>query len=469
MCVRSFRIKSSALYGAKSAFIPCGKCEECRQSMKNQWAFRLRTELLYCQQRKWNVGFFTLTYNDQNLPTLPYEAFGRCDLTPDEFGDGLDCPAVPCFSRSDVRTFIDNIRKRLHERFGLAKENRVRYLIACEYGSHTKRPHMHGLLCFPPSVPPTDVYDLIKSQWKKGFVFPRKFSGGLDSHGYKHKPFLLSGDVAGAAVYASKYCCKDLDFYDSIKGYTLDKGLIKDCMPFHIQSRSIGLQFFQTKDTAELLDCLKNGESFVGTTKRLPLPIYIKNKILYTPDYQYEAAPNSDWWYDFEADKWRFKKGEGTHKRLVRKRALEFFKENVNEVFSQKVSYYKSLFEDMRTIDFWRSRSVSLSKSRQFVAMADNMANVFGFSSERLAVGYVAYYGVPYERCVSVPPQLFYLSRYVPEMKWKKKQLLIHDGYYRNLHTYVGFLLDALKFAKSLDLDKRKRLSKIIDQYKSML
>lgn len=464
MCVRAFNIKSRSVYGIKKAFVPCGKCEECRQSLKNQWAFRLRTELLYCQRQNWHVGFFTLTYNDEHLPLLPPECI-RFDAVTES------CPAVPCFSRHDVRTFIDNIRKRLNERYGLGGNSRVRYLIACEYGSSTKRPHMHGLICFPPQVPPQEVYELIKSNWTdKGFVFPRTIRGGIDSHGYRHKPFLLQGDIAGAAVYASKYCCKDLDFYESLKDFDIDQSSVafKDCKPFHIQSRSIGLQFFQTKDTSELLDCLRNGESFVGSTKRIPLPLYIKNKILYTPKYSFEPSPVGDWWYDFEADKWRYKKGQGTHRRIVEREALDFFKENVHQVFSQKVEYYKSLFGDMLSLDFWTTRKVSKFKAAQFVSMAEDMAQTFGFDSERLAVGYITYYGVPYEKCVAVPPEKFYLARYDSRLKWKKKQLLIHEGYYKNLHHYLGFLFDALKFACTTDNAKRKRIARIIDMYKSI-
>lgn len=466
MCVRLFKIKSKSDYAQKFAFVPCGVCEECRESLKNQWSFRLRTELEYCRQRKWNVGFFTLTYNDAHLPHIPYQAFYEQKLPQDVNGNPV-FPAVPCFSRYDVRTFIDNIRKRLNERYGLSGNSRIRYLIACEYGSHTKRPHMHGLVCFPCNVPPNEVFSLIKRNWHNGFVFPKDIRGGVDSHGYKHKPFLLQGDVAGAAVYASKYCCKDLDYYESIKGYDLDKAAVKDCMPFHIQSRSIGLQYFQNKDAAGLLDALKNGESFKGSLKRLPLPLYIKKKILYTPHYTFEPSKIGDWWYDFEFDKWRYKKGQGTHKRCVGQKALDFFKENLNEVFSQKVEYYRSLFVDMKSVDFWTTKKLSFDTSKRFASIAERLEVSTGLTAERLAIGYMSYYGVPYERCKAVSPELFYLSRYCPDMDLEKCPPL-NETYYRNIRVYIGFLIDCLRFVVTKDVDKRKRISRIIDKYKSL-
>lgn len=472
MCVVPMSIKTSSKYGARMAFIPCGVCEECRQSLKNQWAFRLRTELLYCSQRNWHVGFFTLTYNDECLPVLPAQCFK--DYV--EAGE----PQVPCFSRYDVRTFIDNLRKRLNERYGLKDNDRCRYLLACEYGSHTKRPHMHGLICFPQRVPPEEVYNLIKHYWctedkktgmrNKGFVFPRHFRGGVDSHGYRHKPFIIDGDVAGAAVYAAKYCCKDLDFYESIKDFELNRSTktYKDCMPFHIQSKSIGLQFFQNKTPAELLDCLKNGATFVGMTKRLPLPLYIKNKILYSPYYQFKPVKNGDWYEDLESGKWRFKAGKGTHKRFVRKEAIEFYKQNVKEIFYQKVDYYKSLFQDMQTVDYWTSKKVSVREATHWSNISKALERNTGFSGERLAVAYVAYYGVPYEHCHYMPPEEFYLSRYSRYDAVSKKRPLINKTYYDSLYTYVSFLMSCLRFCKTVDLDKRKRIAKIIDRYNSL-
>lgn len=462
MCTRLFSIKSRANYGVKKAFIPCGKCEECRQSLKNQWSFRLRTELEYCHQRKWHVGFFTLTYNDDFLPHIPVELLRPKSPCPD-FN-------VPCFSRTDVRTFIDNIRKRLNERYSLGNDSRVRYLLACEYGSNTKRPHMHGLICYPSNVPDDVVFQLIKDNWKKGHVFPRYITGGVDSHGYRHKPFVIKGDVAGAAVYAAKYCCKDLDFYESLKDYDLDykSKAVKDCMPFHIQSKSIGLQYFQNKDSADLLKALKDGESFLGESKRLPLPLYIRNKILYRPDYHYEPCKCGDWWYDFEYDKWRYKKGEGTHKRVVGRVALDFFTENYKSIFSQKVAYYKSLFTDMKSEDFWTSKKVPCGMSVKLSKIAQRLEVNTGFTAERLAIGYVAYYGVPYEKAKAVPPDFFYLSRYCPSVKWKASHQCVNRTYYDNLHKYIGFLLDGLKFAVTFDKEKRARIAKILDAYNHM-
>lgn len=467
MCVQYMKIKSVQSKAPKLSFIPCGKCEECRQAKKNQWTFRLRCELDYARQRKMHIGFFTLTYDDAHLPHLPEVVF-RSGFS-----------KVPCFSRYDVRNFIDNVRKRLNEQFGVSG---LRYMVCSEYGSedYTNRPHYHGLVCFPStyervdydtgevfteSLDPHKVFDLIHEQWKNGFVFPRYFDGGLDRHGYKHKSFLVTGDIAGAAKYAAKYACKDLDFQKSVSGLDLDTSMLlyKRCAPFHIQSKSIGLCFLQNKSTAELVKLFKRGASFVGEQNLKALPLYIRNKVLFSPKYVFQECASGDWWYDFECDKWRYRKGEGTHRRLVRREATRFFVENISEVFAQKCDYYESLFDDMAQPEFWRSRKIDSKFSADIASAYTSLSSSYGLSARRLAVGFLTYYGVPYQKCFAAPPELFYLSHYRP-MRFGKR--LVSDVYYRHLSEVCSLLFGALHYSEHLDVAKRVKVSKLIDFYK---
>ena len=116
MCVRFHLLKRTAPSSLGASFVPCGKCEECRDSQKSQWTFRLRSELDYCKSKGWHIGFFTLTYNDAHLPHIPRVLFE----------DEAQYRPLSCFSRYDVRTFIDNIRKRVNERF---KVKSLRYMV----------------------------------------------------------------------------------------------------------------------------------------------------------------------------------------------------------------------------------------------------------------------------------------------------------------------------------------------------
>lgn len=465
MCVRQVFVKSLSDCGAKVAFVPCGRCEECRDSKKYQWQFRLRCELDFCRKQKWNIGFFTLTYDDEHLPTIP-DAY---------YKDESQVPDLPiaCFSRVDVRTFIDNIRKRL---FDLYRVTSLRYMVCSEMGECTSRPHYHGLICFPPECNPKKVFELVKSQWKKGFVFPRHYAGGVDSHGYRHKPFLLNGDVQGAAVYAAKYVCKDLGFFASLRGYELvDKDdplfkYVKDCFPFHIQSRSIGCSYLSNLNDKDLLRLLREGESFVGVSQRVRLPLYIRNKILYTPKYQFVERtqcdmPLADWWYDFESDKWRYKKGQGTHFRQVTKEPTKFLLKYYEQIYSQKCEYYRQFFEDISRVDYWKNRGVergadSLVKELTRIPDLDHFVHYF-----------VSYYGVPKDSWRSSVPARQWLLRYtklsaLPSSPSSSRSFVFaHERLYESI---IDKVCTKLEYLTSVDKEKRKRISYTKDLYKHL-
>ena len=451
MCVQYMKIRSLEDKGLKKAFIPCGKCEECRQSLKNQWSFRLRCELEEARKKKWHIGFFTLTYNDESLPFIPSDAF--IDSDPFE---------VACFSRKHVRTFVDSLRKEAHKTFGVSG---LRYLVAGEYGDNTKRPHYHGLIVFPPSVRPEWMFNKIHSLWHYGFIFPRDIRGGVDSHGYEHKPFLVRGDIAGAARYAAKYCCKDLGWYASVKGLEFDRELIKDCKPFHIQSRSIGFSFLSGLDSATLMKYLKNGVSFLGEKKNLPLPLYLKNKVLYSPRYDYQECSSGDWWYDFELSKWCYKKGQGTHKRLVRRDPTAFFDANFKELYSLKCLHYEDLFTQMASSDFWTARQVNKKLALDVSSTFTRMMSDYGFDAVKLSRYFVAFYGVSKDRCFDVPLERQYYAR-IKHHCFKNTPLFDSRELYR-LDGLIGLLLGALHYSVSLDVQKRARLSRLLDYYKS--
>lgn len=463
MCVRQLLVRSLSQFGAQSAFVPCGRCEECRDSKKMQWTFRLRCELDWCRRQKWNIGFFTLTYDDEHLPYI-------CDSY---YATEADVPERPvaCFSRSDVRTFIDNIRKRL---FDLYRVKSLRYMVCSEYGSsvNTMRPHYHGLISFPPECDSRKVFELVHSQWKKGFVFPRYYGGGTDRHGYSHKPFLIQGDTQGAAAYAAKYCCKDLNFYKSLGTSRLverDDPLftyLKDCLPFHIQSRSIGKSYLSSLSDKDILRLLREGESFVGTLKKVSLPLYIRNKILYNPKYCFveRTVPNqppADWWYDFECDKWRFKKGEGTHFRQVTKEPSRFMLEHYDTIYAQKKEYYRQFFKDISSLDYWKNRGCVKGASR----LVNELSRISDL--DRFTDYFIAYRGVKKDCWYSSVPARQWLLRYTPNLPKPRlnepsfvfKDEVLFDRIINNVCTHMEYLT-------KVDKAKRERIARIRDFYK---
>lgn len=93
--------------------LPCAclRCMPCRIKKKRNWTFRLELEAT----RHKESCVVTLTYNDLNLPE----------------GGSLD--------KTHPQQFIKSLRKVL-------APLKIRFFLAAEYGSKTKRPHYHVIL-----------------------------------------------------------------------------------------------------------------------------------------------------------------------------------------------------------------------------------------------------------------------------------------------------------------------------------
>lgn len=461
MCVRAMLLKPSQPNGLYASFVPCGKCEECRDSSKAQWTFRLRSELDYCRSKGWHIGFFTLSYNNSHLPHLPKCLFNKPE----------DYRKVSCFSRYDVRTFINNIRKRVHERYRVKS---LRYMICAEYGKseNTHRPHYHGLICFPPEVPPDDMFELIKHNWcDKGFIMPRYITGGVDSHGNNHKPFLIQGDTEGAARYAAKYCCKDIEWHDSIKTLDLDEThpLFKASKSFHIQSQGIGRSWLCGKTTKELITLFRKGDGFLGQLKTKALPLYIRNKVLFNPKYVFDEYHGDcgderkhDWSFDYDSGRFVYTPGTGTHVRLVRREATAFFNAHYKEIYQQKKEYYEELFGQMFDVGFWTNRNCPYDKSIEI----SNTLMRSKLSASDLSDYFLAWYGVVENQHLNCSPAEAWFSRYgvvgfVGLEAFSVEEL---DRRMRILKM-VHYLLDKFQWLYSYDCEQRKKTRCIKDFY----
>lgn len=338
MCNRlHMKIKSISAYAPKEAFIPCGECYECRAVQRSAWTFRLRVELEELVKRGWWLGFVTLTYNDSYLPHIPRALlrYSAEEKYPNEM--------PMCFSKEHCRSFLTSLRQYLTRVYDcvtryakqpdgtrkLIKDDKLRFMLCSEYGEHTHRCHYHFLLALPPHVPALNVFEFIHEKWDKGFVFPKEFSGGLDGHNYEHKPFVVDS-VISACAYVSKYVCKDLAFFESFdrsdfqrqfeieENEFVDHEIVRlsDYMPFHMQSKSLGLSFVQSLSDSKKLEYLRDGVSFVGAEKLIHLPVYIRNKLIFDNYYIVDSDGN----------------------RLCRRKANDFLIRHYEEIYETKNS-----------------------------------------------------------------------------------------------------------------------------------
>ena len=375
MCLVPMKIKSRSPSGLKYSFVPCGKCAECRTSMKNAWFFRLAVELQECQKQHWHIGFFTLTYNDKHLPFFTSENGER----------------VQCFRRSDVRRLILRLRKQYHKEFDVTK---MVYLVASEFGEHTKRPHYHGIICFPPCISPSRMLSDLKKYCSTeedenhqmhslGFIFP-------SYEQYAEQKFIVTSAYA-SAMYAAKYCCKDVFFQSEISCLSdvdLKSDAWKDCKQFHIQSKSLGSRLLSSCSDEDKMKLLTEGLQLVGSSRSLSVPLYIKNKILYDPLYMTDSKGN----------------------RIVARVASAFMRSHAAEIYDMKLKFYETFFSKWKRCDYWLSLGLDSAVALNSMKVSYYLFNQFE-SMQSCAKYYLSYFGVDVSKRVGDCVQSW-LNRY---------------------------------------------------------
>lgn len=365
----------------------------------------------------WQVGFFTLTYNQEHVPTIPIECFKN----------PRDYKEIMCFNKNHIKELNNALKKHLHHCFidpssGGPAKSAFRIIVCSEYGARTRRSHYHGLIWWNPSIHTKDGQKLTPqylhnwlqtfwdsgSEWSKnyGFIFPEKYDG---SGKHDTSPFACNlSNASNAAFYTAKYTTKDIYWWQDIDT-TLFKTKIpewKNAQTFHFQSKGLGKAFIEGLDDDTLYNLWRNGYTFSGSNKPAPIPLYIKNKIFFTPFYYLD------------------KRG----KRHVSKKPTEFYKAHSEEIFDSKARAVLKLCQEISQEDYLNVTTGYSDSSRIAQAMPE-----FGFiknASLGLAKELVAYGGVRENACFQVPLHLQYESRFytfVNEMPFKVNLNKIKD------------------------------------------
>lgn len=479
MCVRFQSVISR--HATKFAFVPCGKCEECRIAQKNSWTFRLLAEMESKLREGWQIGFFTLTYNNVHLPRL-WNCLSdekRRDVVNHLFEDVDLWHELECFSKSDVRTFVLRLRKWLHKHCKDKDGNRLKgckYLIASELGEHTRRPHYHGIIAWPKGyvtdkgkkVDDELMHALITMMWRfvggNGFVIPKNADGKECK-----SPFLCATTIDGfnACAYAGKYCCKDLLFERRVSKFDVSKKseAFKDAKCFHVQSKSLGRSILETlKDDDARREFLK-GYTFLGDKKSRAVPIYYRDRILFEPKYTYEEITELIRWngrkyvkdecYVWNGQKFIHTKSDnffklraqGVHifRRLVEREATKFFNDNLEEIYEKKVDFYRDTFESCSKDSFWLSRGFSEKESANYSQVVRDYTKASCKDFNRLANDYLCYCGIDYSNAVDANPSRVWFSRYVDNKPFGQQ---IPEDVYLSLNKFFIWLFGRLHYCK---------------------
>ena len=386
MCVGlTFKIRGVNFRSPKFASFGCGKCEECRAVYKSAWSFRLMAELEPLIEKNWKMCFFTMTYSDDKLPLLPESVFVNPDRDYWINKEAGISRGIPCFSKDNIEAFTNHMRFWFFQR-GLTD---IKYFIASEFGSHTQRPHHHGIYVVPPDFDTRALFDEIHSFWEQfGFIFPKDYLGGFDSYGYFHKPFVVVSPNT-AARYCAKYVTKDIYYNEFLNSENLDISSFKTsdrtfkrCAQFHVQTRGLGKCYLDKLITDEdKLKALNEGVFFGGDDKPRNLPQYLKNKLLFV----------------------NFYKNVGTisPKRLVRRLPSAFFDAHREDIYNRKKKYAFDFLQRLSNREEWIKRGVDPCNIVRGISSLHRAREVlpFGFSLEDY---YVSIYGQDVKKtCVS--------------------------------------------------------------------
>lgn len=305
-------VYSNNVLNSSAVLAACGKCEECRESKRNEWVNRLCFEYDDCTKNGGSAVFLTFTYNDSHLPVFEDDETGFKTL---------------CFNHSDVLTFLGSLEDYYMH---IYKRKPYRYFFAAEYGKNTQRPHYHCLFFLDSVISSNWIFfvELCREIWSKpirsnrpqtnkvqhnfGFMFPRlvhprydsdgRVVSGIyvDEKGKDRTPLIMSG-VKGM-VYVSKYSTKDMSFYSpEIMSYLAsDRGYrLKRYLPKHWQSKGIGFSAV-SKASQDLNKAFSVGIQNPLSLEYVPLPNYVNNKLVYKNVWRGRFSPTGKKLYDRE-------------------------------------------------------------------------------------------------------------------------------------------------------------------------
>lgn len=186
-------------YIGEYVWVPCGKCNTCRNAKSARWTDALERERLahrFC-------FFITLTYDDFNLPICNHGTFDslkldiptferkKVSLVPRSQYDSFCIPfkvkdlfldksesdlffgfyrhfgGIPYASFSDIQYFNKRLNKHFHDKITQTFKN-FRYFVVSEYGTTTFRPHFHGIYFVDDKRVADDFANAISLCWSKG-------------------------------------------------------------------------------------------------------------------------------------------------------------------------------------------------------------------------------------------------------------------------------------------------------------
>lgn len=325
--------------------VPCRRCAKCMRKRTTHIRGRIMNEM---ELSKYSI-FFTLTYNEKNVPWINKADIKELRNTnaPDRFRT---------LSKRDVQLFMKRLRKYIYNGYG--KETKIRYYICGEYGPKTKRPHYHGIIFIKNAELRKDIFTYIRKAWTLGYL-DCKFAD------------------KNTASYVASYIATNSILPNHL--------WVQESRPFALWSRRPPLGF--DDDTPNFLG--KVFEKAVPqmwdkhTSTFFPLPLYYQSKLFpRLPDYKYFTSQQRISMYGLFSYGTFSSRRDGTLQSDIctigYRRRLHTV--DLNICFIDGTRYYRQF-----THDAWKGYMYTARKIAYLI-------NVLGFSPENVEQNIALYY-----------------------------------------------------------------------------
>lgn len=358
------------LTSCESYTVPCAQCDECRNNLSNDWIVRLYYEFKRYDSAGGKLVFATFTYNNKHLPKYHY-------IVP----DSGEVHMFPCFSSRDKDRFINSLRKHF-ERLGITSKNTlgIKYMWTSEYGEcneyvnkrlhkivkGTHRPHYHPILFFPKEV--FNIYNdeqlrgLIQFYWsephadlskywndqRQCYNFPDNTNGTQLLGQVRWSKDKLTNKINmyvsndHAIRYASKYCTKDINFFDQphVKEFLnlhddnyIKSHKISKFFPRHWQSHKLGYDIMSVSDDEILhgIDIHSAQSYSTGKQYLFQIPRLYRDKLLKSKVYAGKDGNGKEVYYNIMNDRGytlefeRFKENLGSAENIIFKKMTPWY------------------------------------------------------------------------------------------------------------------------------------------------
>lgn len=243
--------------------VPCGHCEECKQSRISEYVYRATYELDATRRKGGFASFLTLTFNTESLNVVTCK-------------NGFTCST---WNNVLLTKFKHRLQKSLTR-----KGYQFKYICTCERGHEgTKRPHYHLILFVVPVSPVCSITpEWVSRECARLWSHNPRGNTSIDLS-LKYAPFkpctryvaktqpigfvfneAISRTDEEAVKYVVKYCVKDaMENTYQLKDIVSSRFPISeiDMLPRTTQSNLIGVSLFDSLQHLEISRTFKGSRS----------------------------------------------------------------------------------------------------------------------------------------------------------------------------------------------------------------